>query len=140
MHSLTHSNSKIHGLYQPTILAIENNEDNLAYLVYALDLLGYHCIPAQDAMSGLNLAQKYQPDLILLDIKMPKICGFELRRILQIDWLTRKIPVIAVTGLAREKEKKLILDAGFIDYLLKPYLLEDLEHIVGSHVLKTSRG
>lgn len=140
MHSLTHSNPKIQGLYQPTILAIENDEDNLTYLGYALDLLGYYCIPAQDAMSGLDLAQKYQPDLILLDIKMPKISGFELRKILQLDWLTRKIPAIAVTGLAREKEKKLILDAGFIDYLLKPYLLEDLEHIIGSHILNTALG
>ncbi len=138
MHSLTHSNPKIQSSCPPTILAIENDEDNLAYLVYALDLLGYHCIPAQDSITGLRLAQEYQPDLILLDIKIPQVSGFELKRILQLDWLTRRIPVVAVTGLAREEERKLILDAGFIDYLLKPYLLEDLEHIVGSRILNTS--
>ena len=123
---------------QPTILAIEDDEDNLLYISSALNLFNYRCLTASNAMLGLSIAQRWQPDLILLDVKMPHISGIELVKILKIDWLTRKIPVVAVTALAREKEKRIILDAGFRDYLLKPYLLKELENIICSNITNTS--
>ena len=135
MHSLTYS--KIQSDRQLIVLAIENDRDNLTYLSFALDLFDYQYLTAENATTGLALARQHQPDLILLDIRMPQISGIELIKTLKLDLLTREIPVIAVTALAKECEKKLILDSGFTDYLLKPYLLEDLENIIDSHILST---
>lgn len=133
MHILTPSGSKKH--QSATILIVEDDEDNLLYLTSALDLFSYHCLAARDGASGLSLAQTNQPDLILLDIKMPQISGIELVKTLKMDWLTRSIPVVAITALAREQEKNSILAAGFDDYLVKPFLLEDLEQAICSHLV-----
>lgn len=136
MHALTHSITENGN--RPTILVIEDDEDNLLYVASALQLFNYRCFAACNAMVGLGLAQEHQPDLILLDVRMPQISGIELAKALKLDWLTRKIPIVAVTSLAREKEIRLILDAGFNDYLIKPYLLEDLEKVICSNILNTS--
>ncbi|MEM8718009.1 MAG: response regulator [Cyanobacteria bacterium P01_G01_bin.39] len=133
MHILTPSGSKRHE--QTTILIVEDDEDNLLYLTSALGLFNYHYFAAKDAISGLSLAQTKQPDLILLDIKMPQISGIELVKTLKMDWLTRSIPVVAITALAREQEKNSILAAGFDGYLVKPFLLEDLEQAICSHLV-----
>ena len=135
MHALTPNITK--NSNRPTILAIEDDEDNLMYIASALQLFNYHYLSACNARMGLSLAQEQQPDLILLDIRMPQISGIELVKILRLDWLTQKIPIVAVTSLAREKEIKLILDAGFNDYLVKPYLLEDLETVICSNILSS---
>ncbi|NJK55908.1 MAG: response regulator [Pleurocapsa sp. SU_5_0] len=124
--------------FQSTILVVEDDEDNLIYISTALSLFNYHCLIARDALTGLSLAQQWQPDLILLDVRMPQINGLELLKILRIDWLTRKIPVIAVTALAGAKEQEMITSAGFDGCLIKPYLLEQLEDIVCFHISKKS--
>lgn len=136
MQALTQINR--HNNHQPTILVVEDNEDNLLYIYTALALFDCYSITTQDAIKSFSLAQKHQPDLIILDIKMPKLSGIDLIKILKLNWLTCNIPVIAVTALDREEEKELILDAGFSDYLLKPYLLEDLEQIIYTHLLNCS--
>lgn len=123
---------------QPKVLAVEDDEDNLLYISSALALFNYHCIVAKNATDGLSLAQKYLPDLILLDIVMPYMSGMELIKKLKSNSVTYHIPVIAVTALADEKKKKIILDAGFTDCLVKPYLLDDLEQIICSHILNTA--
>ncbi|MDJ0634373.1 MAG: response regulator [Xenococcaceae cyanobacterium MO_188.B29] len=123
---------------QPTILVVEDDEDNQVYLAYALDMLHYHCLLARDGMTGLDLAKNYLPDLILLDIKMPDFSGFELIKMLKHNLLTCDIPIIAVTALVREQEIKLIFDTGFDGYLAKPYFLEDLEKIISSYILNPS--
>ncbi|MEO0834534.1 MAG: response regulator [Cyanobacteria bacterium J06642_3] len=133
MHILTHSGYNRHE--KTTILIVEDDEDNLLYLTSALGLFSYHYFAAKDAISGLSLAQTNQPDLILLDIKMPQISGIELVKTLKMDWLTRSIPVVAITALAREQEKNSILAAGFDGYLVKPFLLEDLEQVICSHLV-----
>ena len=65
-----------------------------------MNLFNYRCLTAKEAILALSLAQEEQPDLILLDIGLPKIDGIDLLKILKIDWLTRTIPIVAVTALA----------------------------------------
>lgn len=125
--------------FPATILVVEDDEDNLTYISTALNLFNYHCLTAKNALTGLSLAQQWQPDLILLDVRMPQISGLELLTILRLDWLTRAIPVIAVTALAGEREQEMIMNAGFDGCLLKPYLLEELENIIYSHIANPSR-
>ena len=124
--------------HRPIVLAVEDDEDNLLYITSALKLFDYARISARDAVAGFSLAKKHQPDLILLDIKMPKISGFELIQMLKLDVSTTEIPVVAVTALASEKQRELIIDSGFDDYLIKPYLLEELEEIVYSNITDNS--
>ncbi|MEL6578339.1 MAG: response regulator [Cyanobacteria bacterium J06621_12] len=119
---------------QPIVLVAEDDEDNLLYISSAFDLFGYHCISTQDPSVCLSLVQIYQPDLIILDVKLPDLTGVNLVRQLKFDPTTRKIPVIAATTMARAEEKEFILDAGFDNYLLKPFFLENLEQMVCSYL------
>ena len=109
----------------------------LLYVINALNLFQYQYITARNAIEGLALATRHQPDLILLDLKMQHTSGFELIEMLKLNSLTVKIPIIAVTALASTTQKTLILESGFSNYLIKPYFLEDLEQIVGLHLAKT---
>ncbi|MEM8676451.1 MAG: response regulator [Cyanobacteria bacterium P01_G01_bin.67] len=135
MHRLT--SAEVFGKNQSTVLVVEDNEDNLIYLAHALNMFGYNSIATQDSRESLTLALQHQPDLIIFDIKMPNLSGIDLFYMLKCDWPTRHIPVIAVTALAKEQEKKLILDVGFKDYLVKPFYLEELRRSISSHNLCT---
>ena len=110
----------------PLILVVEDNEDNLIYACGVLDLFKYQYIVAKSAKAALDLTKDKIPDLVLMDIVMPKIDGVSLTRLLKNNLLTSHIRVIAVTGLALSYQIEQILDAGFDDYLCKPYFIEDL--------------
>ena len=111
----------------PLVLVVDDCEDNLIFAGRTLELLSYEYLVASGAKIALDLARDKLPDLILLDIVMPKVDGITLIGKLKKNILTREIPIIAVTGLAFESQKKQILTAGCDDYLCKPYLIEDLE-------------
>ena len=133
MHRLTqtkHPDQK-----QPQVLVVEDDEDNLIYISHALAMFNYSTITTQDARNTIGLAIKYQPSLIILDIKMPYMSGVDLIQLLKINRLTPRIPVIAVTALARKQEKELILDSGFKGYLIKPFFLDDLKQMIYSFIV-----
>ncbi len=129
-----HYNHK--GYAQPLILAVEDNEDNLLLIGYTLESLDCRHICQNDSSTTLIVAKEYQPDLILLDILLPGVSGMELICLLKQEPLTREIPVIAVTALAGEEEKKSILMAGFDDHISKPYMFEELEATISRHLLR----
>ena len=112
----------------PLVLVVDDNEDNILYACSSLELSNCQPIVAENGQTALNLAIDKLPDLILMDIVMPKVDGISLTRMLKSHLRTSHIPVIAVTGLAFPHQKEQILNAGFDDYLCKPYLIEDLEN------------
>ena len=112
---------------EPLILVVEDNEDNLFYHTSILDLSNYRFLKASDGRVGLDIAMDKLPDLILLDIVMPEVNGIEVIETLRRNPITNHIYIIALTGLAFESQIKLIMDAGCDDYLIKPFLIEDLE-------------
>lgn len=112
---------------EPLILVIEDDEDNLLYHTSILDLSNLQFLKANDARIGLDIAMDKLPNLILLDIVMPKLSGIEIIEILRRNPLTNHIYIIAITGLTFKNQIKLIMDAGCDDYLLKPFQIEDLE-------------
>lgn len=122
----------------PLILIVEDDEDNQLLLKYAITIFGWTSIIAGDAMTAIYLAKKKQPNLILLDIVLPYISGLHVATVLKRHNQTRHIPLIAVTGLAKEKEQNLIFAAGFNDYICKPYLLESLEQTISANLKITS--
>ena len=112
---------------EPLILVVEDNEDNLSYATSILELSNYQFLKANDGKVGLDIAMDKLPDLILLDIVMPKINGIEVIETLRRNPLTSHMYIIAVTGLALPRQVKQIMDAGCDDYLLKPFAIEQLE-------------
>ena len=128
------SHQKKQNSQPPLILAVEDNEDNLLLLSYTLESLGCKLIRQNDGLTTLLIAKEYQPDLILLDILLPGLSGMDIVRSLKQEPLTSHIVVIAVTALASTEDRERILSAGFNDYISKPYMIEDLEALVGRYL------
>ncbi|BAY08872.1 response regulator [Calothrix sp. NIES-2098] len=124
------SNEEKRNSQQPLILAVEDHDDNLALIGYALESFGCGFICQTDSINTLVVAKEYQPDLIMLDILLPSLNGIEVVRYLKQDPLTCKIPVVAVTALASKQDKERIFEAGFDGYLNKPYMIDELEIMI----------
>jgi CheY-like chemotaxis protein len=115
---------------QPLVLAVEDHDDSLLLISYALESLGCTYICQKDSSATVLVAKEYQPELIMLDILLPGQNGLEIVRQLKQEPLTKHIPVVAVTALATRENQKAIMSAGFDEYLCKPYLIEELEAII----------
>ena len=103
-----------------TILAIDDNKTNLALLKVHLHQLGLASIMADNARDGIELAINEQPDIILLDIMMPRMSGFEVCRRLKNDPETRDIPIVIVTALNELGDVERGVDSGADDFISKP--------------------
>jgi two-component system cell cycle response regulator DivK len=115
-------------IYMPRILLVEDNELNRDMLVRRLEHRGFQVSTAGDGPQGLALARAQMPDLILLDMNLPEMDGWEVARKLKRDACTQAIPVIALTAHAMRGDREAALDAGCEDYDTKPI---DLERLLG---------
>ena len=109
-----------------TILLVEDNEDNLVVYRTILEHVGFRVIEARDGEEGVNRAKEHLPDLILMDISIPKMDGWEATQRLKADGNTKQIPIIALTAHALEGDRKECLAAGMNDFLSKPVQLVEL--------------
>ena len=109
-----------------TILAVDDDVDILDLLEISLDSDGYNVITAVNGLDAIKKAKSHVPDLILLDLMMPKMDGFEVIDNLRSNSQTRAIPVIMLTARALINEKLQGLDAGADDYITKPFDLKEL--------------
>lgn len=119
---------------QPLIVVIEDDQDNLLLLYHLIKSIQCDVLLAREGQSGLDMVKEAQPDLILLDIVMPRLSGFDVLRQVRQFSQAQSTPIVAVTGLASAKEKEQLLAAGCCDYLCKPYLIDDLQSIVCQHL------
>ena len=106
------------------ILMIEDNPANLELMTYLLRAFKYQVLTAEDGEKGLALAQSERPDLVVCDIQLPKMDGFEVVRRLKLDEATRTIPTVAVTAFAMMGDRERVLAAGFDGYIGKPIVPE----------------
>ncbi|MDH5392013.1 MAG: ATP-binding protein [Gammaproteobacteria bacterium] len=115
------------GLLKKTILYIEDNAANLRMVARLIDKkTPYQLVSCPDALQGINLALSLKPDLILMDINLPEIDGYEALRRLTAEKCTRNIPVIALSALAMKHDMDRGKAAGFKGYLTKPVDIEAL--------------
>jgi len=114
-----------------TVLIIDDDPNNLGIMSRFLDEFNYTILAAEDGESGLKRAEYAQPDLILMDIMMPGIDGYETCRRLKAKESTRDIPVICMTALAETEHKLRGFDAGVVDYITKPFQREEVLARVG---------
>ena len=108
------------------ILLVEDNETNCDMLLRRLRRLGYEVAGADNGVSGLAAAESHAPDLILMDLNLPEMDGWEAARRLKANAVTREIPIIALTAYASESDRASALEAGCDDYETKPLDLEQL--------------
>src|SRR5262245_52612575 len=102
------------------ILLVEDNEMNRDMLSRRLQKKGYVLVVAVDGVQALKLARSETPDLILMDLRLPEMDGWEVARQLRADVSTGRIPIIALTAHAMAGDREKALDAGCSDYVIKP--------------------
>lgn len=110
----------------PFILIVDDNSTNLSVLSKALKLDGYKVRMAMDGEDALMQVERNPPELILLDIEMPKLDGFETCRRLQANPVTQSIPIIFMTALSNTEDKVKGLSLGAVDYITKPFEQEEV--------------
>ncbi|MDP2931703.1 MAG: response regulator transcription factor [Chloroflexota bacterium] len=105
------------------ILIVEDDRNLLDTLKYNLRKEGYDVVTAADGAQALDMARKEKPDLIILDIMLPKVSGFEVCRILRKEMI---VPILMLTAKAEETDKIVGLEIGADDYMTKPFSLREL--------------
>ena len=116
------------------ILAVDDRPDNLQFLQALLATADYKVRGVLNGKMALAAARAAAPDLILLDIRMPDMDGYEVCRELKADPQLQHIPVIFITALSEEIDEDLITAAGAIDYISKPFQINELLNKVARHL------
>ncbi len=119
---------------QPIILAVDDTPANLQLLVSELSIAGYQVRPANSGAAALKLVERIIPDLIILDIRMPKMDGYEVCRRLKSRPETRDIPVIFLSALENSADIVKAFEVGGVDYVQKPFIKEELLARIGTHL------
>jgi DNA-binding response OmpR family regulator len=111
---------------RPVVLVAEDDEDILEMVVFDLEDEGYEVLTARDGDAAIALALERRPDLVLLDVAMPGLDGYEVTRRLRAEKSTSVTPVVLLTARAQVRDVILGFEAGANDYVTKPFRPEEL--------------
>jgi CheY-like chemotaxis protein len=114
------------------VLVVDDNRDSADTMAALLRAWGHDVRTLYDGQSMLSIVDEYEPDVVLLDIGLPKINGYELARQLRQSGGSRRIVLVAVTGYGQDDDRRRVREAGFDHHLLKPLEPEALEKIIDS--------
>ncbi len=121
----------------PKILLVEDNEMNRDMLSRRLQRKGYEIVLAVDGQKGVEMAQAHAPDLVLMDMSLPVLDGWEATRRLKADAATQHIPVIGLTAHAMSSDREKAIEAGCDEYDTKPIelarLLDKIEALLSGN-------
>jgi CheY-like chemotaxis protein len=137
--SVVHTARRAHGAggRQPTVLVVDDSKENRDFLTQLLEKR-YRVLVAEDGKKAIDVTQTERPDLILMDLSLPVVDGWEATRTIKSDAKLRRIPIIAVTAHAAGEDQDGIRAAGCDSFLAKPVdetaLFEALRHYLGSPV------
>jgi PAS domain S-box-containing protein len=120
---------------RPILLLIEDTKEATIMLTDYLQMAGYQVLSARDALTGMDMAKRIRPDLILMDVQLPGMDGLEASRRLRSDPDFRTLPIIALTALAMPGDRERCLAAGATDYVTKPVNLKKLAAMIDVHLL-----
>ena len=119
-----------------TALVIEDNEQNLYLVTFILEKSGYEVVQARDGRDGIALAAQVAPVLILLDIQLPGMNGYEVAQALRSNPALKAVPIVAVTSYAMVGDRERALEAGCSGYIEKPInpetFLKDIERYLAA--------
>lgn len=122
------------------ILVIEDNEQNLYLIRYILENCGYDVFSATDGKEGIELAAALLPDLVLLDIQLPLMDGYDVARALRRNPALADTPIIAVTSYAMPGDKEKAMEAGCSGYIEKPIDPDNFDKQVGEYLSVNRKG
>ena len=117
------------------ILLVDDERDLVETLRFRLEANDYEVTPAYDGQEGLNKAREVNPDLIILDLMLPKMDGYKVCRMLKFDEKYKKIPIIMFTARAQDSDKEMGKEVGADAYITKPFdpqsLLSKIQELLG---------
>ena len=119
---------------QKRILLVDDEVDLVETLRFSLENEGYNVLVSHDGEDALNQARKENPDLILLDLMLPKLDGYKVCRLLKFDENYKHIPILMLTAKTQEKDKLLGKETGANDYITKPFDTDELLKKVKSYL------
>ncbi len=106
------------------ILIVDDEQDIVESLKFVLETSDYQCFCAYNGEEGLRLAKEIIPDLIILDVMMPKINGYKISRLLKFDNKYKNIPILMLTARSQESDKLIGEETGADEYITKPFDLD----------------
>lgn len=118
------------------VLVVEDHPDMRDLLLWQMELMGFFPIPAKHGKEGVDKTLEEKPHLIIMDIMLPGMDGWEATRIIRSNPDTRNIPILAATALFREADLKACIEAGCNDYLVKPFTFQELQGKVQEFVAR----
>jgi two-component system, OmpR family, alkaline phosphatase synthesis response regulator PhoP len=116
------------------ILIVDDEVDLVETVRFPLEMEGYRVLVSYNGEDALNQARKENPDLILLDLMLPKMDGYKVCRLLKFDDRCKHIPILMLTAKSQEKDMTLGMEAGANEYLTKPFDIRDLLKKVKAHL------
>ena len=122
------------------VLVVDDNADAAGTMAMLLELHGHVTREAGDGPAALATAAEFQPQMVLLDIGLPGMDGYEVARELRASPVTRGATLVALTGYGREEDRQLSLAAGFDHHLVKPVDLEELQRLLWEAKSAHARG
>lgn len=114
----------------PFVLIVDDSDRNRKLARDVLGVAGFRTIEATTAAEGIALAAEHQPDVILMDLRLPDLDGTEAARQLRAEPRTSPIPVVAMTALPIDAGDDWLLDAGFAGYVAKPFDIDELPEVI----------
>lgn len=116
------------------VLIVDDEPDVVESVKFSLELENIECLEAYDGEEALSKAKNENPNLIILDIMLPKISGYKVSRLLKFDEAYKNIPIIMLTARAQEKDKQLGEDTGADEYVTKPFEMDELIKLVKKYL------
>lgn len=121
------------------ILIVEDNELNLKLFKDLLEAQGYTVVETRDGLEALQLARDSMPDLILMDIQLHGVSGFDIIQKIKAEEAMKDIPIIAVTAFAMKDDKERILESGCEAYIAKPISIGPFLEVIEEFLQKTKK-
>ena len=118
------------------ILIVDDEQDIVESLKFMLEASDYSCYCAYNGEDGLKMAKEIFPDLMILDVMMPKINGYKISRLLKYDNKYKDIPILMITARSQEEDKKIGEETGADEYITKPFDLDDVVKTVDKYLKK----
>ncbi len=117
------------------ILIVEDNNDTMAIIATRLEISNYTVIKAKDGQEAVDKIHAEDPDLVILDLMIPKITGFEVCRMIRAEEKYRNMPIIVLSALDQEQDREKAIRSGADAYFIKPFdlklLLEQIKNMLG---------
>jgi len=111
-------------------LVVDDSDDSARVLELMVQSLGYDTLVAEDGVDALKKANEFQPNVVLLDLTMPKLDGYDVCRVIRAQPWAAKVKIVAVTGRQKDEIHRKSQEAGFDGYLLKPVGFSTLEALL----------